>query len=176
MVLSFLYLAFTRILQLVRLNRRGKSELAIEVVILRHEVAVLRRQVVRPALQPSDRALFAGLARLLDRRRRGRFFVQPETFLRWHRDLVGRKWTLCPPLRATKHSRRHEVDRPPAGPGEPHLGLPQNPGRAGNDGRRSCSLERLGHPASPRHRPVADSQGADLGRVPLYLGFIDVGL
>jgi len=93
MALSFLYLAFTRILQLVRLSWRNGDELAIEVVMLRHEVAVLRRQVVRPALEPQDRALFAGLSRLMDRRRRGRFFVQPETLLRWHRDLVRRKWT-----------------------------------------------------------------------------------
>jgi transposase InsO family protein len=93
MALSFLYLAFTRILQLVRLSRWDGDQLAIEVVMLRHEVGVLRRQVVRPALQPSDRALLAGLGRLLDRRRRGRFFVQPETLLRWHRDLVRRKWT-----------------------------------------------------------------------------------
>src|SRR5664280_1175947 len=93
MALSFLYLAFTRILQLVRLSWRNGDELAIEVVMLRHEVAVLRRQVVRPALEPQDRALIAGLSRLMDRRRRGRFFVQPETLLRWHRDLVRRKWT-----------------------------------------------------------------------------------
>jgi putative transposase len=93
MALSFLYLAFTRTLQLVRLSRRDCDQLAIEIVMLRHEVAVLRRQVARPALQPPDRALLAGLGRLLDRRRRGRFFVQPETLLRWHRDLVRRKWT-----------------------------------------------------------------------------------
>ncbi len=92
MALSFLYLAFVRILQLVLLGRRDSNELAVEVVMLRHEVAVLRRQVVRPALRPPDRALLAGLSRLLDRRRRGRFFVQPETLLRWHRDLVRRKW------------------------------------------------------------------------------------
>src|ERR1035438_9442538 len=48
MALSFLYLAFTRILQLLRLSRRDSDELAVEVVMLRHEVAVLRRQVVRP--------------------------------------------------------------------------------------------------------------------------------
>ena len=95
MALSFLYLAFTRILQLVRLSRRDGDELAIEVVMLRHEVAVLRRQVVRPALEPQDRALFAGLSRLMDRRRRVRFFVQPETLLRWYRDLVRRKWTYA---------------------------------------------------------------------------------
>jgi len=52
MALSFLYLAFVRILQLLRHSRRDNEELAIEVVMLRHEVAVLRRQVVRPALQP----------------------------------------------------------------------------------------------------------------------------
>jgi len=93
MALSFLYLAFTRLLQLLRLNGREKSDLAIEVVMLRHEVAVLRRQVVRPALRPSDRALLVGLGRKLDRRRRCGFFVQPETLLRWHRDLVRRKGT-----------------------------------------------------------------------------------
>ena len=93
MALSFLYLAFIRILQLHGLRRQDGDDLAIEVVMHRHEVAVLRRQVVRPALEPQDRALFAGLSRLMDRRRRGRFFVQPETLLRWHRDLVRRKWT-----------------------------------------------------------------------------------
>ena len=93
MALSFLYLAFVRTLQLIRLLRRDPTDLAIEVVMRRHEVAVLRRQVVRPALLPSDRALFAGLSRLLGRRRRRRFFVQPDTLLRWHRDLVRRRWT-----------------------------------------------------------------------------------
>ena len=93
MALSFLYLAFTKILQLVRLGQRDGDDLAVEIVILRHELAVLRRHVVRPDLEPQDRALFAGLNRLLDRSRRGRFIVQPETLLRWHRDLVGRKWT-----------------------------------------------------------------------------------
>jgi len=93
MALSFLYLAFVRILQLLRLLGCERNELAIEVVVLRHEVAVLRRQVARPALRPSDRALLAGLSRLLDRRRLGRFFIQPETLLRWHRDLVRRRWT-----------------------------------------------------------------------------------
>jgi hypothetical protein len=74
------YLAFVRILQLLRFSRRDNSELAIEVVVLRHEVAVLRRQVVRPALRPPDRALLAGLSRLLDRHRRGRFFAGTATW------------------------------------------------------------------------------------------------
>jgi len=93
MALSFLYLAFTRVLELLHLSRRDNSELAIEVVMLRHEVAVLRRQITRPALRPPDRAILAGLSRLLNRQHRSRFFVQPDTLLRWHRDLVRRKWT-----------------------------------------------------------------------------------
>ena len=75
MAFSFLYLAFVRVVQLVRLMCRAQDDLAIEVVMLRHEVAVLRRQVARPALQPADRAVLAGLSRLLSRARRGRFFV-----------------------------------------------------------------------------------------------------
>ena len=91
--LSFLYLGFVRILELLQVAGRKNGELAVEVVMLRHEVAVLRRQVARPTLLPSDRALLAGLSRLLSRARRGPFFVQPETLLRWHRDLVRRRWT-----------------------------------------------------------------------------------
>ena len=93
MALSFLYLAFVRALQLLRLQRSDAADLAIEVIVLRHEVAVLRRQVTRPALRPADRALLAGLSRLLSRSRRRRLFVQPETLLRWHQDLVRRRWT-----------------------------------------------------------------------------------
>ena len=90
--LSFLYIVFVRLLQLLRLSRRGQQDLVVEVVMLRHEVCVLRRQVARPALRPSGRAVLAGLSRLLSAARRGRFFVRPETLLRWHRDLVRRKW------------------------------------------------------------------------------------
>jgi putative transposase len=92
MALSFLYLAFLRLLQLLRLSRSGQQDLVVEVVVLRHEVAVLRRQVARPALRPSDRAVLAALSGLLSVGRRGRFFVRPETVLGWHRDLVRRKW------------------------------------------------------------------------------------
>lgn len=97
MALSFLYLAFLRTIQILRLQRSNDSDLAIEVVVLRHEVAVLRRQVARPALQPSDRALLAGLSRLIPRAKRTRFFVQPDTLLRWHRELIRRKWTYPKP-------------------------------------------------------------------------------
>ncbi|WP_334173653.1 integrase core domain-containing protein [Sinomonas sp.] len=93
MTLSFLYLAFCRALQLIRLVGRSDTDLAVEIVMLRHEVAVLRRQVHRPALKPADRAVLAGLSRLLPRRRLGHLCVQPTTLLRWHRDLVAKRWT-----------------------------------------------------------------------------------
>jgi putative transposase len=86
--LSFLYRAFCRVLQLIQLIGRSHTDLAIEVVMLRHEVAVLRRQVHRPAPEPADRAVLEGLARLLTRQRLGHLFVQPATLLRWHRDLA----------------------------------------------------------------------------------------
>ena len=69
MTLSFLYRALCRVLQLIRLVVCNDTDLAVEVVMLRHEVAVLRRQIHRPMLEPADRAVLAGLARLLPRRR-----------------------------------------------------------------------------------------------------------
>ncbi len=97
MALSFLYLAFLRIIQIIRLQRSSDSDLAIEIVLLRHEIAVLRRQVIRPALRASDRALLAGFSRLLPRTKLTQFFVQPDTLLRWHRALVRRQWTYPKP-------------------------------------------------------------------------------
>jgi putative transposase len=61
-------------------------------VVLRHELAVLRRQVARPQLHESDRVFLAAASRLLDRTSRRSFFVQPDTLLGWHRQLVRRRW------------------------------------------------------------------------------------
>jgi len=106
MTLSYLYLAFCRALQLIRLVGRSDTDLAVEIVMLRHEVAVLRRQVHRPALEPADRAVLSGLARQLPRRRLGGFFVRPETPLRWHRDLVAKRWTYAHGSPVDRLSRR----------------------------------------------------------------------
>jgi putative transposase len=65
----------------------------VEIAVLRHQLAVLRRQVARPHHTPADRMLPAVLARLQLRERWAVFLVTPSTLLRWHRELVARRWT-----------------------------------------------------------------------------------
>jgi transposase InsO family protein len=90
------YLALRCLLQLVLLRPRSESFKELEIVVLRHELSVLRRQVARPQLRPSDRLLLAAASRLLPRSRWRSFLVTPGTLLRWHRRLVARRWTFAP--------------------------------------------------------------------------------
>jgi putative transposase len=90
---SFLYVMSGRVMALVLLCFRSSDFKELEIVVLRHEVGVLRRQVSRPALRPADRAFLAAASRLLPRARWRSFFVTPETLLAWHRRLVARRWT-----------------------------------------------------------------------------------
>src|SRR5437763_8222883 len=93
MILSFGYMILRQMLQLVILLARGDHANAVEVLVLRHQVAVLRRQVRRLDLEPANRVVLLVLCRLLPRRWWATFFVTPAALLWWHRQLVARKWT-----------------------------------------------------------------------------------
>lgn len=100
---TFAYLVLVRLLGVLT-DRGSVSQLQLENAALRHQVRVLRRTVRRPELKDRDRALLAAASRALSRDRWASFMVTPRTLLRWHRELVRRKWT---------HRRR--------GPGRPPL-------------------------------------------------------
>jgi hypothetical protein len=91
--LRLLYLIFQQLLGLILLISRTASTRDIEILVLRHEVAVLRRTNPRTRLDWADRAVFAALIRRLPTKLRGYRLVTPGTILRWHRRLVRRRWT-----------------------------------------------------------------------------------
>jgi putative transposase len=88
MTLRLLYLLLRQVMGWLALLTRSSAAKDAELLMLRHEVAVLRRQVARPPLDWAERAVLAGLARLLPRPTWRGLFVRPETLLGWHRDLV----------------------------------------------------------------------------------------
>jgi putative transposase len=97
------YPALCRSIQLLALLARGDAAKDLEILVLRHQLAVLRRQTPRPKLEASDRALLAAISRVLPKARWSCFFVTPETLLRWHRRLVTGAWTYP----------HHQTGRPP---------------------------------------------------------------
>jgi len=88
-----LYLIFRQLVAWLGLLARSSRSKNVEILVLRHEVAVLRRQVSRPRLSWADRAVFAALTRMLSPACRLPRIVTPSTILRWHRDLVKQRWT-----------------------------------------------------------------------------------
>ena len=103
MLCSILYLFVRGLLRLVPAAEGGR-EREIEILVLRHQVKVLSRKAAgRPRLRRLDRVLLSAAARMLPRERRESFLVTPGTLLRWHRELVRRKWTY----------RRKPLGRPP---------------------------------------------------------------
>jgi len=93
LLVSVLYVVVCRLLELVVLLGRREPSKELEILVLRHELSILRRQFRQPRFEPYDRLLLTALSRVLPRRSWNAFIVQPETLLRWHRRLVARRWT-----------------------------------------------------------------------------------
>ena len=102
MSLRLVYLVFLQLLNLLLLLGRSSTSKDVELLVLRHEVAVLRRVHPKPRLDWADRAVFSALVRRLPQMLRRHRLVTPGTILRWHRRLVAKKWTYP-----------HRLGRPP---------------------------------------------------------------
>jgi putative transposase len=101
-LVSLCYLALRWLLQLVALRVRSQDWKELEIVVLRHELAILRRQIRRPPIRAVDRLFLAAASRLVPRERWPSLIVTPVTLLRWHRRSVAKRWTYA-----------HPVGRPP---------------------------------------------------------------
>src|SRR3979490_3343798 len=133
--LRLVYLIFLRLISWAALLPRSDASKDAEILVLRPHRAVLRRQVARPRPSWADRAVISALARILSTTRRRHLFVTPGTLLRWHADLVKRRWTV----------KRQGPGRPPTRPsiralilrmarGEPKLGISAHRRRTGRYG------------------------------------------
>jgi putative transposase len=126
---GLVYLMLARVLSWMALLARSDAVKDVEILMLRHEVAVLRRTNTRPTLTWLDRAVLSALSRLLPTPLRQLRLVSPRTLLRWHAQLVARRWTyprrrpgrppIPPPIRALVLRMARENSP---------LGLPTHPG------------------------------------------------
>src|ERR1039457_10299 len=150
MCLRFVFLLITRLAAGLRLSRREEIWNTAEILILRHQLAILqRRQPRRPKLNQADRALLAALLSVIPkaRRQRLRLLVTPETIVRWHRDILRRR---CPP----------ENDRAPAPAPPPAPAGPPGPGPAGPAGQRPAGTSRPWSADWPARTPNGDTAGS----------------
>ena len=110
MSFHLLYLITVRVFGCLVLLGRSQASKDAEIMVLRHELLMLRRQVAQPGPDPADRAILAALARLLPAALRGGRLVTPGTLLAWHRRLIARKWTYpSKPGRPTVGQEIHDL-------------------------------------------------------------------
>ena len=98
MLVSFCYVLVRWLLEFVAMRPGSKELLELEIVMLRHELAILRRNTRRPAITAVDRLFLSAASRLLPRARWRSFIVTPTMLLRWHRRLVAKRWTFSRPV------------------------------------------------------------------------------
>ncbi|GAA2472597.1 hypothetical protein GCM10010388_76610 [Streptomyces mauvecolor] len=132
MIVSLLYQVARKLLSVPAMLLRRDSAKDAELLVLRHENAVLRRQLTAPVrYEPADRPWFAALSSLIPRSRWAKVFpVTPGTLLAWHRRLIARKWDYSKRRGRPGRPRtaRAEEAGAAAGQGESALGLPSAPG------------------------------------------------
>ena len=127
MSFRLLYLVTVRVFGWLLLLGRSQASKNAEIMVLRHEVMVLRRRVAQPGPDWADRAILAALARLLPVALRGHRLVTPGTLLSWHRRLITRKWTYpSRPGRPAASQEIRDLVLRVAG-GERGLGIPPGP-------------------------------------------------
>jgi putative transposase len=137
----------------------------VEIAVLRHQLAVLRRQVARPRYTPSDRVIVATLAKLLSRARWPIFLVTPSTLLRWHRELIRRRWTY--PATGRRGGLDPEVvELVLRLAGTVLDGLLAHRRRVPQARRENLSDVGADHPAPPPPRTGTVPRRAELDRVP----------
>jgi putative transposase len=146
MPIRLLYLAFARTCSWLVLLSRPAASKDVELPVLRHEVAVLRRTRPRPRLDWADRAVLAALIRALPPRLRIHRLLTPGTVLRWHRRLIARKRT-CP------HRTGHR---------EPELGISADTGRTAQARPPGQRIHHPPGPAVPAGIPPAPKRHTDI--------------
>jgi hypothetical protein len=169
--LRLAYLMLTRVLSWLALLARTDATKDVEILLLRHEVAVLRRHHPHPRLTWVDRALLSALSRLLPPPLRRLRLLSPRTLMRWHAQLVARRWTYPRrrpgrPPRCTTHPGAGATH----GPGEPKVGVPPHPGRARRTRPPGRRLHGMDDPHGRWPRPGPATVRPDLASVPHRTG------